>query len=456
MQVRRQSREEVQMHIHPLSREGEQPQLHSQSYLGPEKILAMRQQYFYPCTSHFYRNPPQIVEGKMQYLYGHDGKRYTDFFAGVSVVASGHCNPEIAERTAEQLTKLQHTCTIYLTQPNVELAERLAGVLPGNIRRTFFVNSGSEANEGALLLARMHTGRRRFLALEEGLHGRTYLTMSVTGLRMWRTDPVLAQDRDVTFIPRPYERGMDQDAAARRSISALKTALEDHGGEIAAMIVEPIQGNGGIIVPPAWYFSEVKRLLEQYGVLLIADEVQTGFGRTGFMFAIDRFGVTPDIVTMAKALGSGIPVAGFATTDEIAASLNRPSASTFGGNPVSSVTALAVLDYIEAHQLPQQTERLGRVLAEGLEHIRARFPQLVSDVRGAGLMIGAELMATHPDEGAQLVDTVLEEMKERGYIIGKNGVDRNVLAFQPPLVIGEADITDMLSALGEVLEAIAD
>lgn len=426
-----------------------------QSYIGPEQVLKKREQYFYPCTSHFYRNPPQLVKGEMQYLYGHDGKRYTDFFAGVSVVASGHCNPEIAERTAEQLRTLQHTCTIYLTQPNVDLAERLADVLPGNLRRTFFVNSGSEANEGALLLARMHTGRRGFLALEQGLHGRTYLTMSVTGLQMWRTDPQLAQDTDVTFIPRPYERGLSADEAARRSLAALEAALADKGDTIAAMIAEPIQGNAGIIAPADWYFAEVKRLLEQHGVLLIADEIQTGFGRTGRMFAMDRYGVTPDILTMAKALGSGIPVAGFATTDEIAASLNRPSASTFGGNPVSSVTALAVLDYIEAHRLPERAERLGELLRGGLTRLAARFPQHVSEVRGAGLMLGAELCAEEPERGAQLVDDVLEGMLDRGYIIGKNGVNRNVLAFQPPLVIAEDDVRGMLDALEAVLAELA-
>ncbi|WP_028589563.1 aspartate aminotransferase family protein [Paenibacillus massiliensis] len=426
-----------------------------QQYIGPEGILEKRSKYFYPTTSHFYRNPPQLVRGDMQYLYGHDGKRYIDFFAGVSVVASGHCNPEIVERTMEQLRALQHTCTIYLTQPNVDLAERLAEVLPGDLCRTFFVNSGSEANEGALLLARLHTGRKGFIALEQGLHGRTYLTMSVTGLQMWRSDPQLPRldaAEDVTFIPRPYEQGMSADAAARRSLKALKAVLEEKGGDIAAMIVEPIQGNAGIIVPPDWYFPEVKAVLEQYGVLLIADEIQTGFGRTGRMFAMDRWGVTPDIITMAKALGSGVPVAAFASNDAIATSFTRPSASTFGGNPVSSATALAVLDYIEANRLPERAERLGGLLHAGLEELAARYPRVLSEVRGAGLMLGAELSAGDTELGARLVDDVLETLKDRGFIIGKNGVGRNVLAFQPPLVITEKDITEMLAALEQALE----
>ncbi|WP_055106609.1 aspartate aminotransferase family protein [Paenibacillus ihumii] len=420
-------------------------------YSGPEHILQQRQQHFYPCTSYFYRNPPQIVKGEMQYLYDHENRRYTDFFAGVSVVACGHCNPDIVRRTEEQLRTLQHTCTIYLTQPNADLAERMAEVLPGELKRTFFVNSGSEANEGALLLARLHTGKKGFIALEQGLHGRTYLTMSVTGLRMWRTDPQLESDPDVTFIPRPYERGMSGDEAAQRSLAALKKVLEEKGGCIAAMIAEPIQGNAGIIVPPAGYFAEVKALLEQYGVLLIADEIQTGFGRTGERFAIEHFGVQPDIITMAKALGNGVPVAAFAATDEIAASFNRPSASTFGGNPVSAVTAMAVLDYIESHRLVQRSKQLGAVLQEGLRSLADRFPQVVTEVRGIGLMLGAELCGEDTPRGAALVDDILELMKDKGFIIGKNGVDRNVLAFQPPLVITEEDTTAMLMALEETI-----
>lgn len=424
-----------------------------QTWIGPTEIIEKRQKYFYPCTAHFYKNPPQLVKGDMQYLYDHEGRKYCDFFAGVSVVASGHCNPEIAAASVEQLETLQHTCTIYLTQPNVDLAERLSKVLPGDLTRTFFVNSGSEANEGALTLARLHTGRKEFIALEHGLHGRTYLTMSVTGLAMWRTDSELSHEEGVHFIPRPYELGVSTEVAAQRSLDALEAVLKERGDKIAAMIVEPIQGNAGIIVPPTDYFSKVSALLKAHGVLLIADEIQTGFGRTGNMFAISSFGVVPDIISMAKALGSGVPIAGFATTDEIAASYNRPSASTFGGNPVAAVTGLAVLDYIEKHQLPTRANGLGQILRQGLDSLAERFPQLISEVRGAGLMMGCELLS-HDFRGAQLVDDVLEEMKDLGFIIGKNGLNRNVLAFQPPLVIDEDNINDMLQAMEQTFEKL--
>lgn len=420
--------------------------------IGRDAVAAKRKQYFYPCTAHFYRDAPQLVRGSMQYVYDENGKEYTDFFAGVSVVACGHCNPAITSRTIAQLQQLQHTSTVYLTQPNVDLAERLEGLLPGALRRTFFVNSGSEANEGALLLARMHTGRKGFIALEAGLHGRTNLTMSVTGLQMWRTDAYL--DEDVTFIERPYRPEMTLEEAAARSIQSLKRVLAEKGDTIAAMIVEPIQGNGGMIMPALSYFREVKALLEQYGVLLIDDEIQTGYGRTGAMFAMEHFGVVPDIISMAKALGNGVPVAAFSTTDEIAASLNKPSASTFGGNPVSAATALAVLDYIQSERLPERAAELGGRLKEGLLRLQERYPALITDVRGTGFMLGAELAGSEAEGAAERTDHVLEEMKDRGYLIGKNGIGRNVLAFQPPLVVTAENIDAMLAALDEVLSLV--
>lgn len=426
----------------------------NKAYIGPEAIVAKRKQYGYPCTANFYKNPPQIVGGKMHKLYDHEGKSYVDFFTGVSVVACGHCNEAITSKTIEQLQQLQHTSTIYLTQPMVELAERLAnGILPGNLKRTFFVNSGSEANEGALLVARMHTKRRNFLALEYGLHGRTFLTMNVTGIPMWRTDDFL--DSDVaTFIQRPYDPALDLESAARRSLDALAAVLAEKGDTFAAMIVEPIQGNGGMIVPPDWYFRELKAMLEAHGILLIADEIQTGYGRTGRMFGIEHYGIVPDILTMAKALGNGVPIGAFSTTDEIAASLNRPSASTFGGNPVSAATALAVLDYIEQEGLVERSAQMGGKLIEGLKALQAKHPVIV-DVRGKGFMAGAEIQGASDQESAEWTDVILENMKDRGYIIGKNGVGRNVLALQPAMITPWEEIEAMLNALDEVLGTLS-
>lgn len=387
----------------------------------------------------------------MFFLYSiHDqGKEYLDFFAGVSVMNCGHCNPEILEKTIQQMQTLQHTTIIYLTEEMVQLAEKLASVLPGDLRRLFFCCTGSEANEGAMLLARLYTGKNEFIALENGLHGRTYLTMSATGIPMWRADPDLSPK--VHFAKTVWDSNTDLEQAAKASIESIKEIIQTRGANhMAALIVEPIQGNGGIITPPAWYFKELKQLLEDNGILLIIDEVQTGFARTGKMFAIEHYDVVPDIMTVAKALGNGMPISAFCTTDEVAKAFTKPSASTLGGNPVSSATALAVLDYIEKYELCETAAHLGEMLKEGLIALQAKY-SLIKDVRGIGLMLGAELVKEDGQPASEETDVILEKLKDRGIIVGKNGLNRNVLAFQPPLVITEANVQTLLHELDEVL-----
>ena len=385
----------------------------------------------------------------MQFLYDDQGKEYLDFFAGVSVMNCGHCNPEILEKTIQQMQTLQHTTIIYLTEEMVQLAEKLASVLPGDLRRSFFCCTGSEANEGAMLLARLYTGKNEFIALENGLHGRTYLTMSATGIPMWRADPDLSPK--VHFAKTVWDSNTDLEQAAKASIESIKEIIQTRGANhMAALIAEPIQGNGGIITPPAWYFKELKQLLEEHGILLIIDEVQTGFARTGKMFAIEHYDVVPDIMTVAKALGNGMPISAFCTTDEVAKAFTKPSASTLGGNPVSSATALAVLDYIEKYELCETAAHLGEMLKEGLIALQAKY-SLIKDVRGIGLMLGAELVKEDGQPASEETDVILEKLKDRGIIVGKNGLNRNVLAFQPPLVITEANVQTLLHELDEVL-----
>lgn len=421
------------------------------TYIGPEKIIEKKKSFLFPCSHHFYKNPPQIVKGEMQYLFDSNGKKYLDFFAGVSVMNCGHCNPEILDSTIEQMKTLQHTTTIYLTQPIVDLAEKLADVLPGDLKHSFFCCTGSEANEGALLLARLYTGRNDFIALKNGLHGRTYLTMSTTGIPMWRTDPNLSDC--VTFVPGTDHQDKTSEEAANDSLAAIEEIIASDGSSIAALIAEPIQGNGGIITPPKWYFKKLKALLEKHGILLIIDEVQTGFARTGKMFAIENYDIVPDIITVAKALGNGMPIAAFCTNPKIAASFTKPSASTLGGNPVSSCTAIAVLDYIEKYNLCDQAKKLGDQLKTGLKKLQEKYP-IIYDVRGIGLMVGAELRKETGEPASEETDFILEELKERGILLGKNGLSRNVLAFQPPLIITERDLEFLLKELDQVLNLL--
>lgn len=422
--------------------------------IGPEKVIEKKKKYLYPCgfRNHFYKNPPEIVKGEMQYLYDSTGKKYIDFYAGVSVMNCGHCNKEILNAAIKQMETLQHTSVIYLTEQFVNLAEKLAEVLPGDLKRTFFCCSGSEANEGALLLARLYTGKKEFIALHNGLHGRTYLTMSVTSIPMWRADPDLY--KGVHFAKNAYSETRSLEEAARESIEDIERIINTAGAEnIAALIAEPIQGNGGITTPPLWYFKEVKKLLEKNNILLIIDEVQTGFARSGRMFAIENYDVVPDIMTVAKALGNGMPISAFCTNNKIAEKFTKPSASTLGGNPVTSASAIAVLDYIKKNDLCRRAEELGKILKDSLLELQKKHP-IIKDVRGMGLMLGAELIKKNNEPASEETDIVLEKLKDRGLIVGKNGLYRNVLAFQPPLVINKENIEVLIKNLDEVLQEI--
>ena len=349
---------------------------------------------------------------------------------------------------------MQHVCNIYLTEKFVQLAERLAAITPGELKKSFFCSTGTEANEGALLLAAIYTESNEYLALRGGLHGRTKLAMNLTGIGMWRTDPHPVGG--IHFAPNPYcyrcplgKKYPSCDLACANAVEdIIKTATSGHP---AAFIAETVQGNAGIVVPPKGYFKRLKEILVAYGALLIIDEVQTGFARTGKMFAIEHYGIIPDIMSMAKALGNGVPISAFIATSEIADVYTKPGASTLGGNPVSSAAGLAVLDYIESHDLMKNAEDRGEQLMNGLKELAARH-DVIGDVRGLGLMVGAEFIRSDGSPYPELLDDVLEMMKDRGFLIGKNGLSRNVMAFQPPLVITRQDVDEIMNALEDVLK----
>lgn len=425
-------------------------------FWGPEEIVKKKKEYIIPCLYHFYQEPVQMVKGEGQYLFDSTGRKYLDFFAGVSVINAGHCHPEITERICRQVKTLQHVCNIYLTQPMLELAEKLAEITPGRLQKSFFCNSGTEANEGALLLAKIATGRSELLGLQDGLCGRTYLTMSLTGLRFWRTDSNPAGG--ISFVPNAYcyrcPLNLSYPACDIACAEQVRQVIETStSGEVAALIIEPIQGNAGIVTPPPEYFPRLKEILDEYGALLIVDEVQSGFGRTGKWFAIENWDVEPDIMTMAKALGNGVPIGVFTALPEIADRYTRPGASTLGGNPVSMTAGLATLEVIEKEGLVQNAAKLGVYLREKLMELKDKHP-LIGDVRGIGLMQGAELVKNGKEPAFEEVDRILEIMKNNGIIIGKNGRLRNVLAFQPPLVINKDNVDEMISNLDKALTKV--
>lgn len=398
-----------------------------------QELLALKGEYLLPCVYHFYKDPPVLVRGEDCYLFDDRGERYLDCLSGVAVMNAGHCNPDITGPAIEQILTLQHTTTIYLTEPILQLAEALARIAPGELKRSFFCASGSEAVEGALLTAVLHTNRHRIIATRLGLHGRTRWAMNATGLPMWRTDPFPLTE--VSHVPFG-----DAQALARE--------LELLDGQAAAFIAEPIQSNGGINVPPDGYWQQARELCDRHGVLLVMDEIQTGFNRTGRWFACEHFGVVPDIVTVSKAMGNGFPIAAFITTDPIASSYTRPGASTHGGNPVNARAALAVIDYHTQHDLGRRAHDAGRLLLDGLRTLAAQRDHL-GPPRGLGLMIGVPVIDADGRPDPMRCDTILETLKDLRILAGKSGPDRNVLTFMPPLTIKR-------QAIGEIIHAVQE
>jgi alanine-glyoxylate transaminase/(R)-3-amino-2-methylpropionate-pyruvate transaminase len=403
-----------------------------------EQLLAVKRDFLVPCVYHFYQRPPVLVRGEGVYLFDSEGRRYLDCYCGVTVVSAGHSNPEILDAAIEQLKQLQHTTTIYLTEPMLDLARAIAALAPAPLRRSFFCASGSEANEGALLLATLATRRHECIYLREGLHGRTKWAMSVTGLDMWRTDPHPL----LTAHAVPGPRHPD-------SLPAIEHLLRRE--TIAAVIAEPIQGNGGIIVPLDYYWPELRRLCDRYGTLLIADEIQTAWNRTGHWFATQHWQVVPDVVTVAKALGNGFPIAAYLTSDGIAAHFTRPGAATFGGNLVSCRAALATLTFHQRHRLGERSSVLGGHLFRQLLELQGRRPE-IAEVRGRGLMIGVELRDGVNGPAAGLTDRVLEAMKDAGFLLGKTGPGRNVLTLMPPLIVEKDHLDSVVAALDQALQ----
>ncbi|NJL95967.1 MAG: aspartate aminotransferase family protein [Anaerolineae bacterium] len=359
-------------------------------------LLAAHRQYLYPAVTPLYGEHPIIVErARDQYVWDVDGTRYLDFFGGVLTVSVGHANEEVTACTIAQLQTVQHTSTLYLNPIMVRLAQKLAEITPGRLQRTYFTSSGTEANETAVLTARMYTGHQEVITLRHAYAGRSVLGMSLTGQGTWRlggaTDPHVRHVRN----PYPYRLppGLDPDRLVDFLVQDLEETLATvTGGKLAAFMAEPIQGVGGFIVAPADYFKRIWPVVRAAGGLLIIDEVQTGWGRTGhFWCGIEHWGVEPDIITFAKGLANGAPIGATITTPEIAEAVQGLTFATFGGNPVSMASALATIEFIEKHNLLENAAVQGARLRAGLEALRADFP-LIGDVRGMGLMQALEIV----------------------------------------------------------------
>jgi alanine-glyoxylate transaminase/(R)-3-amino-2-methylpropionate-pyruvate transaminase len=433
-------------------------------YDGPsrDEVLALRREYVNPAVFTLYRDPIMIVEGWMQWLFDETGRRYLDMFAGIVTVSCGHAHPRVTAAVTRQLETLQHATTIYL-HPNLPLlAKKLASKMPDGLDVTYFVNSGSEANDLAITMARLHTGHTDVIALRNAYHGTSPAALGLTSHSTWKY-PVPQNTRvHHALCPDPYRNPFEgaPEEVARKSAADIRDLIRySTPGRIAAFIAEPIQGVGGATLGASNYLREAYAVVREHGGLCIADEVQTGFGRTGAHYwGFQNFGVTPDIVTMAKGLGNGAPIAAVTTTAEIAASLTqRIHFNTFGGNPVSMAAGLAVLDAIDEDGLQENCRVLGARLKDGLEELAARH-DVIGDVRGLGLMLGVELVRdrTSKEPAKQETAEVLELARARGVLIGKGGLDGNVLRIKPPMCITADDVDFTLAVLDEAFEAVGD
>jgi 4-aminobutyrate aminotransferase len=416
-------------------------------------------------NTHFLKKVQPIVIDRAQgaKLWDEAGREYIDLFSGISVVNAGHVRSEIVEAAAAQMRRLVH-CNSYLyhNRPTADFAEALASIMPSrDLRVSFFGNSGAEAIEGAMRLAKQYTGKSEFVALELSFHGRTVGTLSVTGnwSRKKKGGPYLP---GVAFAAAPYPYrspyGTDPAIVARECARDLERAIDLRtSGDVAAFIAEPVLGEGGIIVPPPDYFRRVKEILDRRGILFICDEVQSGFGRTGRMLAIEHSGVVPDIVVTAKGIADGFPLSAFTTREEIAKAFTPGDhLSTFGGNPVCCAAALANLEVFRKERLVERSAAAGSRLLARLQELAARH-RLIGEVRGLGLMAGVELVEDRDTKtpAADAAGGVQARMLEDGFLIGVGGYHGNVLRLQPPLVIDDADLDRSVAALDKALAGAA-
>ena len=389
-----------------------------------------------------------------------NGREYLDCFAGISVVNAGHCNPQVIAAAKAQMDKLVHGASyIYHVQPVADLAEKIAHIAPPGLTKTFFGNGGAEAIEGALKLARLYTGKHEFISLHASFHGRSWGTLSITGNlgRKKRGGPYAP---GVAFAPAPYAyrsqwRGNPEECG-RQCAKAIDDVIRfATSGDVAAFIAEPVMGEGGILVPPSNYFKEVKKILDQHGILFIADEVQSGFGRTGKMFAYEHYGVDPDILVTAKGIADGFPLSAFTTRPEIAASF-RPGdhLSTFGGNPVSCAASLANIEFMQKENLPAKAAEIGNYAMSRLRDLQKHHP-IIGEVRGLGLMIGVELVKDEKlTPAASEAEMLRENLFKNGILVGLGGVYGNVIRFQPPLIITKKEIDRAIDAFEVALQEV--
>jgi 4-aminobutyrate aminotransferase-like enzyme len=427
-------------------------------HLTREEINRKQKEYIFPSVTTYFSDPVPMNHAFMQHVWDVEGKKYLDFFGGIVTISVGHCNPRVIERTKAQIDHLQHVSTCFPNEPMVTLAEKLAQITPGMLKKSYFTNSGTEANETAIQVARMHTGNLEVVALRHGYSGRSSLTRGLTGMNTWRKGTI---EVGIVHAMNPYcyrcPLGLKYPSCEVACVKDIENVIQfSTSGGIAAFLSEPIQGVGGFITPPKEYFKMAFNIVKQYGGDFISDEVQTGWGRTGRKwFGIEHWEVEPDMITAAKGLGNGVPIGLTVAKPEIADSFQGLTISTFGGNPVSSVTAKAVIDIVEEDDLRTNAAVVGDYFRKKLEELQAKHA-IIGDVRGMGLMQALELVEDRESKKPASASTgaLMEEARKRGLLVGKGGFYGNVIRMSPPLNISQVDVDEAARILDESFEAI--
>jgi 4-aminobutyrate aminotransferase len=422
-------------------------------------LLARHQQVLPKWMVLYYQEPISLVEGDGRYVTDAEGNEYLDFFGGILTTMTGYNVPEVVAAIREQAGKMLHSSTLYLIENQIELAEKVAALSGIPNAKVFFTNSGTEANDAALMIATQYRKSNQVLAIRGSYHGKSHSTVAITGQRNWSATS--NYPFNVTYVQGPYKLrspfgNLSDDEFIRACTADLENLLETAtAGDVACMIAEPIQGVGGFATPPDGFFASFKEVLDRHGILFISDEVQTGWGRTGEHFwGYQAHGIVPDMITFAKGLGNGTALAGVIATAELMDSLPANSISTFGGNPLSTAAGLANLDYLLEHDLQTNAYKVGNRLKSNLDALAERS-DIIGEVRGKGLMLGVELVkkgGLDPDPAA--ASAVMEEAKKEGLLIGKGGLYGNTLRIAPPLSLTEEEADEGYERLARAVERV--
>ena len=429
--------------------------------MNSETIRKKHKDYLFPAVKNYYKESVAVARAKGARVEDMEGNSYLDFFGGILTVSVGHANEDVNREVITQINKLTHVSSLYPTLPVVELAEKLVNLAPGKLDKCFFTASGTEADETAVMMAQLYTGNYELIALRHGYSGRSLLAQSLTAHASWRALPTQVAAVKHALSPYCYRCPLkltypECGVACAEDVEELIQTTTT--GQIAGILAEPIQGVGGFITPPPEYFKIVAEIVRNHGGIFISDEVQTGFGRTGKMWGIEQYDVEPDMITAAKGIANGMPLAAVVTTSNIAATLTKNTISTFGGNPVSCAAAKATINVIQRDELDKNAEEMGDILRKRLEQLQEKYPKVIGEVRGMGLMQAIELVVDEtkkdrtPNPAA--AEQLMEETKARGLLIGRGGLYANAMRISPPLNITRSEVEEAVGILNDSFAAI--